>query len=1479
VVLAAAGEAQGEHAGNRDRRDVSDGCGGDGGGVHDDSYGVESSPGARLIETFLNHSGISPPLEWYRPGISLVDGASRRSQSRRMGIDVLGPLAVSGGERIGPRDRVVLEVLVVRGGEFVAPEVLADALWGDAVPPSWSKVVQGCVARLRKTLGPSAIETSDYGYRLVTHDDLLDARRFERMLARAQRHLSDGEADRAAFAATEALALWRGPPLPDVEEWEPGHVEAERLEGLRMDAQELRVEAEIAAGRSRAVLEDARTLVAEAPFREARWSLFARALYQSGRQTEALQVLQRARRMLLNELGLEPGVDLTALEESILRQDPALATAAVAEASAVCPYRGLLPYEAEDADAFFGRDDDVAAALLRLRERGVLAVVGASGVGKSSLVRAGIVAALRQEGVEVVVTTPGPRPLDSLAALPRRGSPVLVVDQAEEAVTLCQDPAEREQYLRALSDYAGPLVLALRADHLAELSRSTAFARLVESGLYLLSAPDEDHLRAAIEGPARHAGLRLEPGLVDLLIHEVSGAPGALPLLSHVLRQTWEHREGGTLTVDGYRATGGVRDAVARTAEALYEGLDERQRARLRALFMRLVTPSGDGEPVRARVSRAKIAVDPAHEHLVESLVAARLLSSDEGDLQIAHEALAREWPRLRGWLEEDIEGQRIFRHVATAAEEWEALDHPDSELYRGVRLAAALDWAATTRVELTATEREFLDASHAESERERATTAARLAQQRRSNRRLKFAFAGVALLLVASLVAGVLAIRERDHARGNEQRALTALASSDAHKMSLTASTQDDPTPALLLAVEANRLEDSPTTRDALLKVLVREPHLLRMTAQHWLKDPGAYADSSTSVSPDRTKLAISSFTSPGVTVVDTATGKVTATYAPPVGRVRFVGNGLLAVGVSTTHAGMAKVPLRLLNSRTLKEVPTQLGEQGPPAAIRTGLEVSGDGRYLAAGLEHVDDSGVFGAVQIRVWDVAHRGHPVFIGPAERFGEVLGVSDHRVYYAARGTRAIETYNITTHRRLAAVTLPNSDSFRLEVGALSPDGRTLAVTIGEEIMLVDTARMDVLRRWSNPDGAARAPQFSDDGSRLVTTTNTERSGFTVWNVSDGEILSSGGHIGGANPYAVFGPGQTMYLANDNAMSVWQLDRDEGIAPQTPTQPIGRNVGFDVASPDGHQMFYLDSAGAKLGNFLLQVLDTRTGRLKWSAQYPKVLGSNTGIWSPDGSTIIVTQGDRLRSFRAQNGRSFQGPDLRAGHIADVAWVAPGQLMTVSDDGTILLVDPADLSGQRVVAHARTSLWGIAPQMGRHRPVLVYTTDDLVYRVGLSSGQLTRLPVSKASGVVSPDGTRFVALGDDGTLGVYDLRDDRWIHRPSPSDATDVTFTSDGKHFLTTRGTSVTIWDRQGRKYATLDVPVAGIGEAGVYPPPGTGPLLLTTGTGELRHWSIHRRDWIAKACSMAGRNLTRDEWTTLVGNRPYHRTCPQYAAGS
>ena len=324
--------------------------------------------------------------------------------------------------------------------------------------------------------------------------------------------------------------------------------------------------------------------------------------------------------------------------------------------------------------------------------------------------------------------------------------------------------------------------------------------------------------------PARQAGLLIEPGLVDLLVREVRNDPGALPLMSHALLETWKRREGSTLTVAGYRASGGINGAVAQSAEGLYARVGAEHRHLLRDLVLRLVSPGPEGEPVRTRVPRRLVGTDPEHEQLIEMLVAARLVTSDDGALEITHEALTRAWPRLRGWLDDDVEGQRIRHHLSAAADAWEALGRPDSELYRGVRLARALDWRADKDTALTEVERQFLEASSHHAEAEQQSIVERARAQARLIRRLRIALGGAAVLLVLALVAGVLAAVQSDRANENAAQATKrqgAAVSADARRVGARSQLTDDISLSLLLAAAGARLDDSPETRANLVTAL----------------------------------------------------------------------------------------------------------------------------------------------------------------------------------------------------------------------------------------------------------------------------------------------------------------------------------------------------------------------------------------------------------------------------------------------------------------------------------------------------------------------------------------------------------------------------------------------------------------------------------------------------------------------------------
>ncbi|GGK57157.1 BTAD domain-containing putative transcriptional regulator [Ornithinimicrobium pekingense] len=757
------------------------------------------------------------------------------------GITVLGPVGVGDqGSPLPPRDRVVLSVLVARRGHEVPADTIAEALWGEHLPPSWHKVVQGCIARLRRRLGHDAIVTDRGGYRLSVPPESVDAGRFERLVHHAGDLLALHQPDQAAFTTDEALALWRGMPLADLVDWPPGRGEAERLGELRLHVEELRLEALLASGRVAEALPEARARVQEEPLREHRWALLTRALYQDGRQAEALTTIRQARDTLADELGLDPGPELAALEHAVLRQDPDLAVPVAETVAAGCPWPGLASYDVQDADSFFGRDAEVAECLERLDRTGLLAVVGPSGSGKSSLVRAGLAARLRHLGRQVVVLTPGPRSLDALVPPAGTSATVLVIDQGEEIFAPTVPLTVRSTFLHQVTEQAarGPVVLTLRADRLGELAVYPRVARLVEDGLYLLTPLDTRGVCEAIERPARRAGLLLEQGLVDLLVREVEGEPGSLPLLTHALRETWARRVGSTLTVEGYRASGGIRGAVAQSAERIYQAATEEQRRALRELLLRLVQPGPAGEPVRTSVSRS--VVDDEHAPVVEQLVRARLVTAHTDRLEITHEALVRAWPRLQAWLAEDVEGERLRHHLAAAAQAWDAMDRPASELYRGARLAAAREWRDTGLHRLTTLERAFLDAGDA-AERSELTRAQHEARrQRRLNRRLRLLAVGAVVLALVAVTFGTLARlqwQEAGDARAAAQveadaaRAQETLARSQELAAASVAAVGQDPALARTLAVlSAAEGRPTPQSTDALHRALFAD-HVVART------------------------------------------------------------------------------------------------------------------------------------------------------------------------------------------------------------------------------------------------------------------------------------------------------------------------------------------------------------------------------------------------------------------------------------------------------------------------------------------------------------------------------------------------------------------------------------------------------------------------------------------------------------------------
>jgi DNA-binding SARP family transcriptional activator/WD40 repeat protein len=1401
-----------------------------------------------------------------------------------VGITVLGPLTVDGSGRLSPRDRVVLQALAARQGKPVRADELIDALWSDRPPPSAAKNLQSCIVRLRKALGPEAIVTTARGYVLMVAADGLDALRFEEQVERARELMAVGEADRVAFLLEQALALWRGPAFSDLPDWPPAQDEAGRLDVLHHEAEEMYVDALMRSGRPRETLARGHAMVRAAPLRERRWELLALAQYQAGAQGEALATIRRLRTMLAQELGIDPSPDMLALEQAILNQDGTLVVPHAQVGPAQCPWQGLKAYDIDDADRFFGRAQDVETCLDLLQRTSFVALVGPSGSGKSSILRAGVLATLRGRGATVVVITPGQRPLRSLAALPDDAGPdtVLAVDQAEEAFALCDDPEERRSFLERLAREAArrPVLVTVRGDRLTQATEHPGFGRLVEQGLHLVGTLDEDGLCDAIEGPARQAGLLIQPGLVDLLVGEVRDDPGALPLLSHALVETWLRREGSTLTVDGYQASGGIRGAVAQSAEHLYARVDPDHRQLLRDLVLRLVSPGTDGEAVRTRVPRRLIASDADHDQLIEMLVEARLVTSDDGVLEITHEALARAWPRLREWLDDDIEGQRTRHHLSGAADAWDTLGRPDSELYRGVRLTRALEWQVSTASTLTDNERSFLEAARAANEAEEHSAAERARAQTRLIHRLRLVLAGAVVLLVLALAAGGIAVHQSQRAGDNAARAEASTVAAEARRAGAQALTTADIDVSMLLAVAAVRLDDSPATRDSLQSALARNPELIASTQM------GGGMVTWLDVSPDGRTVATFDEANT-VRLYGISSGELLGEYQAGTQRRSSVVSMKVTFSpdgerLAVTQAAPTREPVVLLNAATLEPVAAQPQGLDQWRWQPNSLAFSQDGQHLAVTLQRVEGVGT----ELRetsgwavVWNLGRPDRPLRIRLEDgRGGVALSPDGTRLYTTA----PLTIHDLVTHNRPVKVPEPVVQI------ALSPDGRLLAGSVDQDgLVLLDDSTGKVLRRLEGNGVAPYYVVFSADGRR-VASISLENGEAMVWDVARGKLLVRLPLSESGEKVDLSADGSTAYTAGSGtSLRHWDVEGDRRFVSLIAARKPGRLESFGlaqaapgggfVAIPDSDRVTFFDVVAGNSNE-----ASFRGGR------YSSPLGS----WHPDGVHYALATDGTVRVWDARDaelvleakpsGRFVKGLDYSTDGTRLVIGEISGR-MTMLDSETLAPVGRSVELDQGVCCVAagpdnRTAiaLTGLLDPSGFLK--------NLITRwalVDLESGEVRAaddVGIDGDSVDFSPDGRHAAVAGRGGEVLVLDLETGGPVRPPvivSDTELHDVTYSPDGQRLVATGAApSVTVLDgRTGLPLARVVTPRAYLGGAGFGRDPGT-ILISAGGNGPVYEWNTDIDRAVDFACRVAGREFTEAEWSAQFGSRPYQETCPR-----
>ncbi len=1163
------------------------------------------------------------------------------------------------------------------------------------------------------------------------------------------------------------------------------------------------------------------------------------------------------------------------------------------------PYKGLLPFQTADYRDFFGREKLVEKLIRRLGETDdssrFMAVIGPSGSGKSSLVKAGLIPALWRgdlPGSErwfVVEMLPGARPLDELEValtriaaipaanlrehlsrdkygllraanlvLPNDGSElVLVIDQFEEVFTLLDDENARAHFLNLLhAAVTEPrsrvrVVITLRADFYDRPLHYPEFGELVRSRMETLLPLSAKGLERAITGPAERVGVTFEDGLVAHIIGEMHYQTGALPLLQYALTELFERRQGRLLTHAAYQDMGGAVGALAKRAEDLYREFRADGQETIRQMFLRLVTLGEGTEDTRRRVHRSELlamASDPEMmEEVIDTFVIYRLLSLDHDPItrsptvEVAHEAILREWERLRFWLDESRGEIRLQRQLVRASQEWDDSGRDASFLLRGTRLEQFQTWANQTQLAFTPVEKAFLQTSVTAHEQAQAAALAQQVREIRLEQRARNVLRGlVAVFLVATLVASGLAafaFNQRHIALNNEADAnrsaelSQSLALASAARAALGEGNTDQ---ALALAAAANQIDEPPAFAQRTLYDAAFAPGTVRRIpcapAWCWGMD----------VSPDG-RMVVAVGDGLEFSVWDIATGREIQRFTN--------GHSAFPQTVAFTPDGRSVLSGGLDDTMLLWDIADGhiLHRFENPTGDINGIDVSPDGRLAVTGTE---------GGEVVVWDL-EKGEIIYRLIHNPDFQVLSVAfspDGALMASGSEDGTVMLWDAHTGELIH----PLEGHTNIVFGVVfSPDSRQILSSAADNSMILwDVKSGKKLHQFVGHTNWVFKAAFSDDGTQIISGSRDQS--LILWDTASGDRLHTYvGEAGGALCVAFVPHSHQIVSAHSTGyLRVWEVD-DQRVIRQM-RDAVHRDPPAEMDSTlfsDG-ELLVLDANGRQA----LTGSESDNAVILWNIETGDLVRRYAGLdarvsavaFSPDGQFVLGGAWDgALVLWNRDTGdivRRFEG---HTAGVLDAAFSPDGSLIVSgSEDRSLILWDTDTGEAIRRIAGFTDAVNTVAfspdgrsflAGFGFVRYGVAGYSDTSLRLFETSSGQEIRrfegrtAPVTTAA--FSQDGLTILSGSMDATMRLWDVATGQELRRFNGHAAAiwDVNYSPDGRYAASgSQDTTVIVWElstgEQLRVFEAGDAMIQGVTFT-----PDSQNVLFVSGDGTLRIW--------------------------------------------